>query len=125
MQDWFFCVHGSGASLGLLEHGVLTWRAKGVMAATTPNLLLDMGEVRPNVENMFQFLLENGSKSLYFQSLGLLWSSWATSWRQDGPRCELGGVLCSIWTALGRYLGAKMAQISAKIAPSWHQDGPS
>ena len=49
------------------------------------------------------------------------------SWRQDGPRCDLGRVWDSIWRSVGAHLGAKMGQVRAKMAlscPTWRQDGP-
>ena len=49
------------------------------------------------------------------------------SWRQDGPRCDLGRVWDSTWRSVVPHLGAKMGQVRAKMAlscPSWHQDGP-
>ena len=49
------------------------------------------------------------------------------SWRQDGPRCDLGRVWGSTWRSVGAHLGAKMGQVAAKMAlscPTWRQDGP-
>ena len=56
--------------------------------------------------------------SLKIEVPGALLSSWATSWRQDGPRCDLGRIWGSIWMPVGAHLGAKMGQVGAKMALS-------
>ena len=62
---------------------------------------------------VFHFVrFKNERQILKFEAPGLLCSSWATPWRQDGPGCELGRV----WGAFGRPLGLI-------LAPSWSQDG--
>ena len=60
-----------------------------------------------------------------FEAPGPLCSSWATSWRRDGLRCELGRVWGAIWSIIGAYLGAEMGQVEAKMMldwPTWRQD---
>ena len=61
-----------------------------------------------------------GQKSRKIATPGALLSSWATSWRQDGPRCDLERIWASIWMAIGAHLGAKIAP----SWPTWRQDVP-
>ena len=61
-----------------------------------------------------------GSNPWKFELQGWLGAPGRPSWRQDGPRCDLGRVWDSIWRSVGAHLGAKIGQVRAKMG----QDGP-
>ena len=66
-------------------------------AATMPQLQLEAREyLKHRNEKMIENRHENDTESFELWSSGLLWTYWATPWRQDAPRCELGRVLGSV-----------------------------
>ena len=94
-------------------------------AATLPNLRLEVWEkLKQYDENMIENGVGNPSK---FELQGWFGAPGRPSWRQDGPRCDLGRVWDSIWRSVGAHLGAKMGQVRLKMAlscPTWRQDVP-
>ena len=68
-----------------------------------------------------------GSYPWKFELQGWFGAPGRPSWRQDGPRCDLGRIWGSSWMPVGAHLGAKMGQVGAKMAPcwpTWRQDVP-
>ena len=97
-------------------------------AATLPNLRLEVWEkLMQDEENIIEHGSKMGSNPWKFELQGWFGAPGRPSWRQDGPRCDLGRVWDSIWRSVGAHLGAKMGQVRAKMAlscPTWRQDGP-